>query len=213
MTEKIFWQDPYAAFHDTRIATVRGAQLTVDSTIFYAFSGGQESDEGTIGGYPVLEARRDGLEIFYTLPGDHDLRPLQPVRMTIDWNRRYRLMRLHFAAELILELFYKSLNGIVKVGAHIAEEKARVDFSWQESIAPMLPLFAAEVDRLITADLPITSGFEDEKNERRYWQIDGFSHVPCGGTHLRRTWEIGSIRLKRNNIGRGKERVEIYLND
>ncbi|HOG04600.1 MAG TPA: alanyl-tRNA editing protein, partial [Accumulibacter sp.] len=38
-----------------------------------------------------------------------------------------------------------------------------------------------------------------------------FARVPCGGTHVRRTGEIGSIRLKRNNIGRGKERVEILL--
>ncbi|HLT78007.1 MAG TPA: hypothetical protein VKZ87_11510 [Ferrovibrio sp.] len=38
-----------------------------------------------------------------------------------------------------------------------------------------------------------------------------FAAVPCGGTHLRRTGEIGAIRLKRVNIGKGKERVEIAL--
>ncbi len=51
-----------------------------------------------------------------------------------------------------------------------------------------------------------------ESNEMRYWEIEGFSRVSCGGTQVRSTGEIGSIRPKRNNIGKGKERIEIYLN-
>ena len=211
MTKKIFWENPYQTSLDTTVTTINGPDVTVHSTIFFAFSGGQESDKGTIGGLPVLAARKDGLEIIYTLPEYHGLPPGEPVRMEIDWLRRYRLMRLHFAAELVLELFYKKLAGVGKVGAHIAEEKARIDFTWPESISPMLPLFTAEANSMIEADLQIKSAFEDERNERRYWEINGYSRVPCGGTHLRRTGEIGPIKLKRNNIGRGKERVEIYL--
>ena len=211
MTKKTFWEDPYLTAHHTFVATVAGADITVQSTIFYASSGGQESDRGTIGGYPEFSARKDGLEIVYTLPENHGLKAGEPVYMEIDWNRRYRLMRLHFAAELVLELFYKSLNGIGKVGAHIAQEKARIDFAWPESIAPWLPILTAEADKIIKANLAIKADFEDEPNERRYWEIDGFSRVPCGGTHVGRTGEVGPIRLKRNNIGRGKERVEIYL--
>ena len=120
-------------------------------------------------------------------------------------------MRLHFAAELILELFYKSLNGVDKVGAHIAETKARIDFLWPESIAPLLPEFALMANEMIEADLEIKCSFNYVVNERRYWEIDGFSRVLCGGTHVKRTGEISQIRLKRNNIGRGKERVEIFL--
>jgi Ser-tRNA(Ala) deacylase AlaX len=211
MAKKIFWEDPYQTTLHTSIATVDGADITVQSTIFYAFSGGQESDQGTIGGLPVLAARKESLEIIYTLPEGHGLAAGEPVHMAIDWERRYRLMRLHFAAELVLELFYKSLNGVGKVGAHIAQEKALIDFAWLESIAPWLPALMAEANKVIEADLAIKSAFEDESNERRYWEIDGFSRVPCGGTHIRRTGEVGPIRLKRNNIGRGKERVEIYL--
>lgn len=51
----------------------------------------------------------------------------QDVVMTIDWPRRYRLMRLHFAAELILEIVTQKYQ-LEKVGAHIAESKARIDF-------------------------------------------------------------------------------------
>ena len=64
---------------------------------------------------------------------------------------------------------------------------------------------------IIAADVAIQTGFDDEESERRYWEIPGFSRVSCGGTHLRSTGAIGTIRLKRNNIGKGKERVEIFL--
>ncbi len=211
MAIKVFWQDPYLTQHQTTIATVTGNQVTVQSTIFFAFSGGQESDHGSIGGRPVLHAEKDGLEIVYTLADGHGLVPGQTVEVAIDWLRRYRLMRRHFAAELVLELFYNTLPGVEKVGAHIAEEKARIDFVWPESINPLLPEIAKAANAIITSDLEITSAFEDQRNERRYWEIDGFSRVPCGGTHVKRTGEIGPLRLKRNNIGRGKERVEIFL--
>jgi alanyl-tRNA synthetase len=211
MTKKLFWSDPYLTSHRAAVTSVRGADVTLDSTIFFVFSGGQESDHGTIGGHPVISARKEGFEIVYTLPPDHRLKADQEVTVEIDWDRRYRLMRLHLAAELVLELFYKNLRGIEKVGAHIAEDKARIDFSWPESFSPLLPRISEEANRIIEEDLQVGTGFEDEPNERRYWEIAGFSRVPCGGTHVKRTGEIGSIMLKRNNRGRGKERVEIYL--
>ena len=113
--------------------------MTLDSTIFFAFAGGQESDTGTIAGLPVLEARKEGLEIFYVLPESHGLRSGDPVHIRIDWDRRYRLMRLHFAAELVLELVYRELPGVEKLGAHISEDKARIDFAWQENISTLFP--------------------------------------------------------------------------
>jgi Ser-tRNA(Ala) deacylase AlaX len=190
---------------------VAGDEVTLNSTIFFAFSGGQESDHGTIGEYPVLSARKDGLSIVYALPQRHVLSPGQKVEIEIDWPRRYRLMRLHFAAELVLELIYKELDGIEKIGAYIAPNKARIDFIWPQSIAPLLSKFAEDANRIISSNLEIRTGFEDEANERRYWEIEGLSRVSCGGTHVRRTGEIGPVRLKRNNIGKGKERVEIFL--
>ncbi|WP_220127905.1 alanine-tRNA synthetase second additional domain-containing protein [Providencia rettgeri] len=82
-----------------------------------------------------------------------------------------------------------------------------------ESITNLLPDLAVKANEIILEDHQIQTGFDDEINERRYWKIEGFSKVPCGGTHVRSTAEIGTIRLKRVNIGKGKERVEIYLND
>jgi alanyl-tRNA synthetase len=211
VTKKFFWDDPYASLHQTVVSSVDGCEVELESTIFFAFSGGQESDQGSIAGIPVVSARKEGLRIQYTLPPDHGLLVGQPVKVEINWERRYRLMRLHFAAELVLELFYKELNGVEKVGAHIAQDKARIDFAWPQSISPLLPALSEKANQIISSNMDIRTGFDDVNSERRYWEIQGFSLVPCGGTHVRSTGEIGQIKLKRNNIGKGKERVEIYL--
>jgi Ser-tRNA(Ala) deacylase AlaX len=213
MTRKVFWEDPYLTRLDTHIATVNGNDVTVEETIFYAFSGGQESDSGAIGGHPVLQARKDGKAIVYTLDSDHGLQPGDPVTITIDWERRYRLMRLHFAAELVLELAYRHLESVQKTGAHIAPDRARLDFAWPQNISSIFPTIQAQAAALIAADHAIISDYSDADKEERYWEIPGFARVPCGGTHLKRTGEIGAIRLKRNNIGKGKERIEITVTD
>ncbi len=211
MTEKVFWQDPYLARLETRITSVTGDEVTVERTIFYAFSGGQESDDGTIGGRRVLLARKDGLELVYRLEPGHGLKPGDPVTITIDWERRYALMRLHFAAELVLELAYRTLESIQKIGAHIAQDKARIDFDWGENISSVLPAIQTEAHTIIQSGQAITSAFSDEINEARYWEIAGFARVPCGGTHLRNTREVGTITLKRKNVGSHKERIEIFV--
>ena len=98
-----------------------------------------------------------------------------------------------------------------KIGAHIAEDKARIDFALARPITPLLPAIAAKVQALIDADLAIVSAYSDEQNQRRYWELPGLYRVPCGGTHLRRSGEVGELKLKRKNVGQGKERVEITL--
>ena len=73
MTELVFWADPYLQQLDTRVTHFDGNQVTVAETIFYALSGGQESDAGTIGGYNVSEAQWLDGDIVYTLANSHDL--------------------------------------------------------------------------------------------------------------------------------------------
>ncbi len=213
MTEKLFWIDPYLSEIQTQVESVSGSVITLKETILYAQSGGQESDEGIIGGYPVLQAEKYLKTIHYILPDKHELKVGDSVAVKIDWDRRYRLMRLHFAAELILELIYRQLKGVEKIGAHISQDKARVDFLWGENLAGQLESLANSARRIVEQDIPVISAFADESNQRRYWKIPGFAKVPCGGTHLRRTSEVGKFRLKRKNIGRGKERIEVYLSD
>lgn len=213
MTIKVFWDNPYLTELTTTVKKVDGNRITVSETIFYAFSGGQESDAGTIGGYEVLKAEKDGTEIYYTLPDNHAIKTNDIVTITINWSRRYSLMRLHFAAEIVLELIYQKWPEIPKIGAHIGEHKARIDFRWHENIASFLNDLQNAAQAIIDANQPIISAFSDVANERRYWQIEGFSDVPCGGTHIRNTSEVGVIRLKRVNPGKGLERVEIFVID
>lgn len=211
MTRKVFWPEPYRTELETRVRDVRGHIVTLEDTIFYAFSGGQESDEGTIGGRRVREARKAGPDIHYTLDEGHGLTPGEDVTVRIEWERRYRLMRLHFAAELVLELVSRRVEGISKIGAHIAQDKARIDFMYPGSIASLFPEISGQALHVVTSNQPIISAFSDEAAGIRYWEVEGFARVPCGGTHLKRTGEVGELELKRKNIGKGKERIEVFL--
>lgn len=208
---KVFWENPYLTELTAQVTGVDGPKVTLDKTIAYAFSGGQESDYGTINGYTIISAEKQDKQIVYQLEEQHNLLVGDAAAIKIDWNRRYKLMRLHFAAELVLELITQHYNSPLKIGAHIAEDKARVDFVWQGNISQTFDLLEQESRRIIANDRPIHSAFSDEENEVRYWEIDGFARVLCGGTHLKKTGEVGALTFRRNNIGKGKERIEIYL--
>lgn len=211
MTKKLFWKNPYQAELETTVTSIEGNCITLKETIFFAFSGGQESDGGLINGIKVINAQKNGKEIFYTFEQEPNFLVSNVVSVKIDWARRYSLMRLHFAAELVLVVCQKIFLGIEKIGAHISQEKSRIDFLWSESIASKLKLIEEEVNKLIEKDLKIISDFSDEENERRFWCIEGLAKIPCGGTHPKTTKELGSIKLKRENSGKGKERVVIFL--
>jgi Ser-tRNA(Ala) deacylase AlaX len=209
--KKLFWENPYMNEIQAKVTSVDNDIVTLDKTIAFAFSGGQQSDSGTISGHEIIEARKESKEIFYKINQHHNLKVGDEVLIKIDWAKRYKIMRLHFAAELILELVYQNFNQPEKIGANITSDKARVDFYWKGNISETFPLLESRVENLVDSDLDIISDFSDEENERRYWEIEGFAKVSCGGTHIRKTGEVGSIQLKRNNLGGGKERIEIYL--
>jgi Ser-tRNA(Ala) deacylase AlaX len=211
MTRKVFWDDPYRTTLDAVVTHVDGDQVQVDSTIFFAFSGGQESDAGSFGGFPVVKAEKRGIDIVYTLPHGHTLRVGDVATWQIDWDRRYRLMRLHFAAEMVLQLVYRLRPGIERIGAHISQDKARIDFASDVSLLPWFAEIESAAVDLTKRDLPIVTDYSDVQAQRRFWKVDGFATMACGGTHPRSTGEIGALKLKRKNQGKGKERIEITL--
>ena len=210
---KVFWDDPYQTALQAVVVTVKENEILFDATIIFSFCGGQESDRATINGMPVLSSRMDGLLIWYTLPAGHGLHKGDEVVMTIEWERRLRLMRLHFAAELVLELMTRLMPAAHKVGAHIAESKARIDFKSDQNVSAVLAQILEEYNRIITANLPIIKEYSDVATQRRYWKIEGFAQVPCGGTHVRTTGEVGFVTLKRERPGKGVERIEIRLKE
>lgn len=208
-TEKIFWQDPYLTELTAQVTGVVGREITVDRTIAYAFSGGQESDHGTINNHEIIRAEKQNKQIIYILEPSHTLQIGDLVLMKIDWERRYKLMRLHFTAEVILELLNQYFDNPQKIGAHIAADKARLDFVWTGNISQTFAFLTDQFNLLMAKQLPIVSNFSDQENELRYWEVEGFARVSCGGTHIRNTGELAEVVLKRNNIGKSKERIEL----
>ena len=208
--KKVFWDNPYQHTLTTKVASVDGNILTFEETIAYSFAGGQESDKAFINDIAILDSKREGNLIFYTLPEGHGLTVDDEVVMTIDWPRRHRLMRLHFAAELILEIVTQKY-GFEKVGAHIAETKSRIDFKSETNISTFFEVILAEYNDIIKKNLPIEKGYSDIENQRRFWKIEGFARVPCGGTHVNSTGEVGFVTLKRDRPGKSIERIEIRL--
>lgn len=208
--KKVFWENPYQDLLTTKVVEVNKNRVLLAETIAFSFSGGQESDMAWINDIAIIDSVIAGRLIYYTLPEDHGLTVGESVTMKIDWSRRYKLMRLHFAAELILELVTRKLN-LEKIGAHIAETKARIDFFYDKNIGSILDELLHDYNQIITSDLPIKTGFSDVENQRRFWEIQVFSKVSCGGTHVKSTAEVGYVSLKRVNIGANKERIEIRL--
>jgi Ser-tRNA(Ala) deacylase AlaX len=160
----------------------------------------------------ILNSRMDGTLIYYTLPDNHGLVPGDTVEMKINWSRRYALMRLHFAAELILEIVTQKYQ-LEKVGAHIAEHKARIDFKAEQNLTQYFDDILASYNSIIVADKIIEKGWLDVATQRRFWKIEDFAQVPCGGTHVKSTAEVGYVTLKRDRPGKGVERIIITLAD
>jgi Ser-tRNA(Ala) deacylase AlaX len=208
--KKIFWDNPYQSHLNTEVEQVNGNEVLFKETIAYSFAGGQESDKATVNGIPILNSRMQDNLIYYILPEGHGLSKGDLVTMEIDWPRRLKLMRLHFAAELILEIVTQNFK-FEKVGAHISESKSRIDFKSEENISSKFDFILNEYNKIISANLPILKDYSNIQAQRRFWKIDGFAQVPCGGTHVNTTKEVGFITLKRDRPGKGIERIEIRL--
>ncbi len=207
---KLFWEDPYLTTLKTKVALVEGNTIVPEETIAYSFAGGQESDKALFNGIEVISSHMQGPLIYYVLPDNHGLCVGDGLTIEIDWQRRYRLMRLHFCAELILEIVTQKYK-FEKIGAHISEHKARIDFMADTNLSTLFEEILSEFNRIIDADLPIYKDYSDIENQRRYWKIDGFAQVPYGGTHVKSTKEVGYVTLRRDRPGKGKERIEIHL--
>lgn len=207
---KVFWDDPYKTSLQTKVVSVTANRVLFEETIVFSFSGGQENDKAYINGHPIIDSEIKDNLIYYMLEEGHGLSSGDVVEMRIDWPRRYKIMRLHFAAELILELVTQKLD-VKKIGAHIAESKARIDFYSDRNISSIFEEMLTEYNDIINKDYPIKKDFSDVESQRRFWEIEGFSKVPCGGTHVKSTAEVGFVTLKRKNVGSSKERIEIRL--
>jgi len=119
-------------------------------------------------------------------------------------------MRLHAASHIIYFLVEEK-TGLKKIiGSNVTADKGRLDYEYPESIASLLPEIEARANQIFNDDSEIKIYPDKEDPNKRWWEYKTWK-VPCGGTHVKSTKEIGNVRLKRKNIGSGKERIEIYI--
>jgi len=235
-TEAIFRDEPYLKTTEAVVMGIndRGG-IILDRTIFYATSGGQPGDTGRL-------LRGDGtrIAIATTVTGETKEEIIhvpvegaalpeigETLTLEIDWDRRYRLMRMHTACHLLSVVCPFPITG-----AAVSEEDSRVDFDLPDASFTRESV-TEKLKELIEADHPVfTQWISDEelqaqptliksKNVRppvgtgriRLVCIGEGSSVdsqPCGGTHVARTGEVGEIHIgKIEKKGRENRRFRL----
>jgi misacylated tRNA(Ala) deacylase len=220
MTELLFRDDAYLRECEARIVglTPQGG-LVLDRSVFYATSGGQPGDRGTL-----TDAAGNALAIATAVftdaaksevalvPADAAAprpQPGEPVRLAIDWELRYARMRMHTALHLLSAILPYPVTG-----GSVHETDSRLDFDIPEAgldkdaitarLAEMVAADAEVRDRWITdAELEANPSLVKTMAVKppmgtgrvRLVEIVGLDLQPCGGTHVRRTGEIGAVKV------------------
>jgi alanyl-tRNA synthetase len=215
----------------------RNLDLITDRSVFYAESGGQVGDTGTatVGGrqLPVMDAFYDGERIVHRVDwsGDEDIAPFleshRSVELAVHAAKRLATMRNHTATHLLHEALRRVLGDhVAQAGSLVAPDRLRFDFHHFQA---MRDGEVAQVERMVNdavmADYEVTKRFMPYKEAvaagamalfgEKYGEtvrtvsVDDFSMELCGGTHLRRTGEIGSFVVRQESaIGSGIRRIE-----
>jgi len=233
MTEKLFWQDQYLKEFEGKVIEIRGKEVILDKTVFYARSGGQPGDTGEINGIKVIDTYYDNKgNIVHLLEKEPNFNIGDIVKGKIDWKRRYKLMRLHTALH-ILSAVLNNLFGNIKItGSQIYEDKARIDFDLDKLDDESVKKIEEKANEIVNKDLPVYAKFinkgELEKmpqlkrlmDEKRYEKYDvlrvvGIGDIDIqldGGTHVKFTKEIGRIKIiGKENKGKNNKRLIITI--
>jgi len=235
VTQALFREDGYLAEGEAEVVHVneRGG-IILDRTIFYATSGGQPGDTGTLtladGRTIDIAATITGEtkeEIIHVPAADAMLKAGDRVTMAIDWPRRLKLMRMHTACHLLTVVCPFPITG-----AAVAEDDSRVDFDIPD-VAFTKEDVTAKLMELVRAGHPVSTRWISDaelaanptlvksKNVRpptgtgriRLVLIGDEGVVdsqPCGGTHVRSTAEVGEVHIgKIEKKGRENRRFRL----
>ena len=231
---KLFEENAYLKEFKAKIININIEEKTIelDNTAFYARSGGQPGDIGEI------IAENQNIEVKDTIKKDNKI--INIINKTenldkgieiigkIDWEKRYKHMKMHSALHLMCSVIPLGVTG-----GQIGYEKSRLDFNDPDKEINKEEI-EEKINSLVKDDYEITSEIIDSKilDEQpelvrtmsvKPPQIDGKIRLikignvdlqPCGGTHVKSTAEIGSIKISKiENKGRMNRRVNILLND
>ncbi|MDC0342741.1 alanyl-tRNA editing protein [Alphaproteobacteria bacterium] len=231
---KIFEQNAYTKEIETKIKEIdiENKTIELEDAIFYGKSGGQPGDEGEIiaDGQKIkvnetIKAEESIKNILENLNG---LRKNQKIIARINWDKRYKYMRMHSA----LHLMCASIS-LGVTGGQIGYDKSRLDFNDPDKEIKKEEL-QEKINTLMKDDHEITYEYIDSKilenqpelvrtmsvkppsidGKLRFVKIGNVDFQPCGGTHVKSTKEIGKITIgKIENKGRMNRRVNILIND
>lgn len=207
-TRLLFYEDPYLKEHKAKVVKTEKNVVWLNETIFFAESGGQESDRGSIENIPIIDIYPENFG--HVLERDPSFKVGDLVNLRLDWDRRYRMMRLHSAAHVVYFVVKETLGDLEVIGSHVSPARARLDYAFYGRISDYFPQIMEVVNRVLSEPQEIIIYRRPDNPQIRIWKMDSWE-TPCSGLHVRNTVEIGKIGLKRRNLGKGKERIEIYL--
>ena len=240
MTALRYQTDSYLRETDTTVAghtEIHGSPaVIVPETVLYPGGGGQPADTGRLmwGGESaaVTRAVKQGTEFAYVVEG-----PLPPVgaevRMSVDWERRYRLMRTHTAMHCLCGVVFRDYGALV-TGGQMDLDQSRMDFELTDLSAERVAAIEEATNAAIAADLPVRVRILPREEafaipdlirtkinllpqgitEIRTVEIVGLDLQADGGTHVGRTGEVGGIRIVgTRSKGKSNKRLEIALMD
>jgi Ser-tRNA(Ala) deacylase AlaX len=234
----LYYEDAYIREFAAKVLAIHEAaehiRIVLDQTAFYPLGGGQPSDMGTIKGArgiaAVKDVRAEKGAIIHIGNMQGSIAEGESVIGSIDWDRRYALMRNHTLAHLMAEAVRRAtgLSGEV-VGSGLDVDKARLDIATQSSLGPFLAETQKVANSVIKESRPVEIRIlqRDEAEEyvsrfheslktlppqiqnARVIEVKGWHACACGGTHVKSTGEIGEVEvLRRLSKGRGVERIE-----
>ena len=208
-THPSFWADFYVGEFDAKVVKIEGDEVVLDKTCFYGESGGQAGDIGTLNKIKVINTLNNKKEIIHVLAKKPSFKTGDSVHGKIDWEKRINTMRLHSASHITEHFLFKEFGELKRIGSAVNDVKDRSDFLSDESLG------GDKLKKVEDASNKFIAGKKDIKiivddAGYRLWKCEDIEDG-CGGTHVNNTKEIGKIKLKRVNLGKGKERIETYL--
>ena len=148
MTKTLFLEDCYLKEIDAEVASSEGCKVELDKSIFCYQGGGQLADNGTMTcdgeEYKVTDVRKENGRILNYLDRE-GLKKGDAVHCTLDWERRYALMRGHTAMHVLSAIVHNSTGALIS-GGQIGIEKSRIDFSLDEFDREKVAEYVAEAN-------------------------------------------------------------------
>ena len=237
-TALLFRDDAYLPETEATVLGVNERRgIILDRTVFYATGGGQPGDSGRLeraGGAPIAIATtvygEDKSEIVH-VPGEAEALPEagETVRAALDWERRYRHMRIHTGLHLLSVVLPFPVTG-----GSIGADEGRLDFDLEGGEVPAKEAIEEQLNGLVTANHPVSQEWITDDallanpglvktmkvkppmgtGRVRLVRIGDIDLQPCGGTHVRATGEIGRLTIgKIESKGRQNRRVRIRFAD